>query len=87
VVGIRDGKKSDPGWKTYGSGIKIPDPQHWSFHSIFKHSASSKTKVMVEAFCLIRYHTVDKDAVVLTLLLGESEVGVGGEVLGYILPH
>jgi hypothetical protein len=23
--GIRDGKKSDP-----GSGINIPDPQHWS---------------------------------------------------------
>jgi hypothetical protein len=35
----------------------------------------------------VRYHTVDKDAVVLSLLLGESEVGVGGEVLGYILPH
>jgi hypothetical protein len=48
---------------------------------------SSKTKVMIEAFCLIRDHTVDKDAVVLSLLLGESEVGVGGEVLGYILPH
>ncbi len=25
--GIRDGKKSD-----LGSGINIPDPQHWSFH-------------------------------------------------------
>ncbi len=24
VSGIRDGKKSDP-----GSGINIPDPQHW----------------------------------------------------------
>jgi hypothetical protein len=19
----------DPGWKTFGSGINIPDPQHW----------------------------------------------------------
>jgi hypothetical protein len=42
---------------------------------------------MIEAFCLIWDHTVDKDAVVLALLLGESEVGVDGEVLGYILPH
>jgi hypothetical protein len=36
--GIRDGKKSDP-----GSGIKIPDPQHWqipiySLKFIFKWS-------------------------------------------------
>jgi hypothetical protein len=20
---------ADPGWKKFGSGIKIPDPQHW----------------------------------------------------------
>jgi hypothetical protein len=26
--GIRDGKNSDPGWKKFGSGINIPDPQH-----------------------------------------------------------
>ncbi len=28
---IRDGKKSDPGWKKVGSGIgkNIPDLQHW----------------------------------------------------------
>jgi hypothetical protein len=26
--GIQDGKISDPGWKTFGSGINIPDPQH-----------------------------------------------------------
>jgi hypothetical protein len=26
--GIRDGKKSDPGWKKVGSGMNIPDPQH-----------------------------------------------------------
>jgi hypothetical protein len=28
---IRDGKKSDPGWKIsdLGSGINIPDPQYW----------------------------------------------------------
>jgi hypothetical protein len=25
---IRDGKKSDLGWKKFGSGINIPDPQH-----------------------------------------------------------
>ncbi len=25
---IRDGKNSDPGWKTFGSGINIPDTQH-----------------------------------------------------------
>jgi len=24
-----DGKNSDPGWKKFGSGINIPDPQHW----------------------------------------------------------
>jgi hypothetical protein len=29
--GIRDGKNSDPGWKKVGSGINIPDPQHWYF--------------------------------------------------------
>jgi hypothetical protein len=28
--GIRDGKKSDP-----GSGINIPDPQHWKIFLIF----------------------------------------------------
>ncbi len=22
-------KNSDPGWKKFGSGINIPDPQHW----------------------------------------------------------
>jgi hypothetical protein len=22
-------KNSDPGWKKVGSGISIPDPQHW----------------------------------------------------------
>jgi hypothetical protein len=27
--GIRDGDSSDPGWKKIGSGINIPDPQHW----------------------------------------------------------
>jgi hypothetical protein len=29
--GIRDGDSSDPGsgWKKVGSGINIPDPQHW----------------------------------------------------------
>jgi hypothetical protein len=26
--GSRDGKNSDPGWKKFGSGINIPDPQH-----------------------------------------------------------
>jgi hypothetical protein len=25
---IRDGNNSDPGWKKFGSGINIPDPQH-----------------------------------------------------------
>jgi hypothetical protein len=32
---IRDGKNSDPGWKTFVSGIRsginIPDTQHWSW--------------------------------------------------------
>ncbi len=27
-------KKSDPGWKKFGSGIKIPDPQHWEYWSL-----------------------------------------------------
>jgi hypothetical protein len=22
----------DPGWEKFGSGINIPDPQHWTFH-------------------------------------------------------
>jgi hypothetical protein len=26
---IRDGNNLDPGWKKVGSGINIPDPQHW----------------------------------------------------------
>ncbi len=26
---VRDGNNSDPGWKKVGSGINIPDPQHW----------------------------------------------------------
>jgi hypothetical protein len=25
----------DPGWKKFGSGINIPDPQHWVLVSIF----------------------------------------------------
>jgi hypothetical protein len=29
-TGIRDGKNSDPGWRKFGSGINIPDPQHWT---------------------------------------------------------
>ncbi len=29
---IRDGDSSDPGWKKVGSGINIPDPQHWMAH-------------------------------------------------------
>jgi hypothetical protein len=36
-------KNSDPGWKKFGSGIKIPDQQHWanrrkkgSFHVLKK---------------------------------------------------
>ncbi len=28
---IRDGDSSDPGWKKVGSGINIPDPQHWFY--------------------------------------------------------
>jgi hypothetical protein len=24
-------KNSDPGWKIFGSGINIPDPQHWDY--------------------------------------------------------
>jgi hypothetical protein len=27
LMRIRDGKKSDPGWKKFGSGMFIP--QHW----------------------------------------------------------
>jgi hypothetical protein len=26
--GLRDGKKSDPGWEKFGSGINISDPQN-----------------------------------------------------------
>jgi hypothetical protein len=29
TIRIRDGKKSDPGWKKVRNGINIPDPQHW----------------------------------------------------------
>jgi hypothetical protein len=34
-IRIQDGKNSDPdpGWKKFGSGISIPDPQHWLFLS------------------------------------------------------
>ncbi len=30
---IRDGKNSDPGWKKFGSGINIPDPQQWQIEN------------------------------------------------------
>jgi hypothetical protein len=26
---ISDGKYFEPGWKKFGSGINIPNPQHW----------------------------------------------------------
>ncbi len=26
----------DPGWKKFGSGINIPDPQHWEAHALMK---------------------------------------------------
>jgi hypothetical protein len=29
LIRIRDGQNLDPGWKKVGSGINIPDPQHW----------------------------------------------------------
>jgi hypothetical protein len=29
LMRIRDGNNSDPGWKKFGSGINILDPQHW----------------------------------------------------------
>ena len=29
LMRIRDGDSSDPGWEKVGSGINIPDPQHW----------------------------------------------------------
>jgi hypothetical protein len=29
LLRIRDVRNSDPGWKKFGSGINIPDPQHW----------------------------------------------------------
>ena len=32
--GIRDGDSSDPGWKKVGSGINIPDPQHWILEEV-----------------------------------------------------
>jgi hypothetical protein len=28
-MGIRDGKNLDPGWKKFGSGINITDPQQY----------------------------------------------------------
>jgi hypothetical protein len=28
---IRDKKNPNQGWKKVGSGINIPDPQHWSY--------------------------------------------------------
>jgi hypothetical protein len=28
---IRDGKNSYPEWKNFGSGLNIPDPQHWDY--------------------------------------------------------
>jgi hypothetical protein len=31
---IRDRKNSDPGWEKFGSGINIPDLQHWLIKSI-----------------------------------------------------
>jgi hypothetical protein len=35
---IRDGKIRirDPGWKKFGSGINIPDPEHWFLDMFLK---------------------------------------------------
>ncbi len=32
---IRDGDSSDPGRKKVGSGINIPDPQHWGMVALY----------------------------------------------------
>jgi hypothetical protein len=34
---IRDRKNSDPGWKKFGSGIFIPDPQHLLYSWLYKN--------------------------------------------------
>jgi hypothetical protein len=43
ACGFRDGKNSDPGWKKFGSGINIPDPQHQV--SSFSNCTSVQTSV------------------------------------------
>jgi hypothetical protein len=44
VSGIRDGKKSDPGWETFGSGIldKHPGSATMIFAFLFNYSVSAK---------------------------------------------
>jgi hypothetical protein len=52
---IQDGKNSDPGWKKVGSGINIPDPQHWQNSSKIR----SKFKFLTHEKGLLGYITYD----------------------------
>ncbi len=45
---IQDGKNSDPGWKKFGSGINIQDPQHC---------------LQIKLFCELKARVVDLDPV------------------------
>jgi hypothetical protein len=55
IVRIQDGKKSDPGWKTYpgwkkvGSGINIPDPQHCWYGNTFTFHISTNVFFSLES--------------------------------------
>jgi hypothetical protein len=49
--GIRDGKKSDP-----GSGINIPDPQHWFLHELCAVIRTSRG-----AYCTLSCTSGSKD--------------------------
>jgi hypothetical protein len=71
--GIRDGKKSDP-----GSGINIPDPQHWIFR-VAKEKAAEKKNCVESGGCVgklfvCRSHCVNA-AYDCTVSLGRLELG------------
>ncbi len=48
TVRIRDGKKSDP-----GSGINIPDPQHWSVVLFERNAVRFPESMAVSYFCCV----------------------------------
>ncbi len=52
---IRDRKNSDPGRKKFGSGISIPDPQHWVFAIKMTSGEEKKMEKMPLPYCFAEF--------------------------------